>query len=67
MGSFFDHLLEVAEMGHLFQGITFPALFRFGVSPSILDPTFFNVPDVFPQPRRQDLCIVFSENADGAE
>ncbi len=37
IGSFSDHLLEFAETGQLFQGITFPTRFRAGTSPSILD------------------------------
>ncbi len=47
IGSFPDHLLEFAEMGHLFQGITFPTCFRAGTFSSILDLAFFSVPDAF--------------------
>ncbi len=42
-----DYLLEFAEMGHLFQGITFPTRLRAGTSPSVLDLAFFSVPDAF--------------------
>ncbi len=47
IGSFSDHLFEFAEMGHLFQGITFPTRFRAGTSPSVLDLAFFSVSDAF--------------------
>ncbi len=47
IGSISDHLLEFAEIGHLFQGITFPTPFWAGTSPSVLDLAFFSVSDAF--------------------
>ncbi len=52
MGSFSDHLLEFAELGRLFQGITFPSRFRTGTSPSTLELAFFGVPDGYSQVSR---------------
>ncbi len=52
IGSFSDHLLEFADSGQLFQGITFSTRFRIGTSPSILDLAFFSVPGAFSQVSR---------------